>query len=335
MGHKLSLGKLRGIQEIANDQDRLTITALDHRGSLRRALRPDDPQSVPFETVVEFKMKLTKALIPHSSAILLDPIYGAAEALKQGYVSGDDGLLVSLEATGYEEGAGGDRVSSIAPGWGVEKIKLMGASAVKLLLYYNPGSETASQQEDLLEFAAEECRKYDIPLLVEPMTYSIPGGPQKGTTEFAKLKPDMVIQTARRLVPLGVDVLKAEFPADPNFEDDDVQMAAWCRELNDASDVPWVLLSAGVDYDTFKRQVEIACAEGASGFLAGRAIWQEVPDLAEDEQANFLNTTSAGRLKELTRIANEYSPNWRDIYADAIAEIDTAEGWQDRYEVES
>ena len=143
MGHKLSLGKIRGLQEIANDRDRLTITALDHRGSLRRALRPNDPKSVPFETMVEFKMKLVQSLISHSIAILLDPIYGAAAALKRGLVSGDDGLLVSLEATGYERGAGGDRVTRIAPGWGVEKIKRMGASAVKLRLYYNRASRTA------------------------------------------------------------------------------------------------------------------------------------------------------------------------------------------------
>jgi tagatose 1,6-diphosphate aldolase len=331
MTHRLTLGKLRGIQEIANDQNRLTITALDHRGSLRRALQPDDPASVEFERMVEFKMKLAAALIPHSSAILLDPIYGAAEAMKRGLIGGDDGLLVSLEATGYEEGEGGDRLSSIAEGWGVDKIKMMGASAVKLLLYYNPGSETASQQEDLLQRAAEDAAKYDIPLLVEPVTYSIPGGPKKGSAEFAKRKPEMVIETARRLVPLGIDVLKAEFPADPDFEADDVRMAEWCRELEDAAGVPWVLLSAGVDYGTFKRQVEIACASGASGFLAGRAIWQEVPGLPEDEQGDFLNTTSASRLEELTRIANEYGPAWNRKYAEAVAALDTDQGWQQRY----
>jgi tagatose 1,6-diphosphate aldolase len=276
-------------------------------------------------------MKLAGALIPHSSAILLDPIYGAAEAMKRGLVSGDDGLLVSLEASGYDEGEGGDRVSSVAEGWGVDKIKMMGASAVKLLLYYNPGSETASQQEDLLQQAAEDAAKYDIPLLVEPVTYSIPGGPKKGSAEFAKRKPEMVIETARRLAPMGIDVLKAEFPADSDFEDDDVQMAQWCRELDDAAGVPWVLLSAGVDYDTFKRQVEIACSSGASGFLAGRAIWQEVPGLPEDQQDGFLNTTSVSRLKELTRIANEYGPAWNERYGNAIAALDTDQGWQDRY----
>lgn len=331
MTHPLSLGKLRGIQEIANPQDRLTITALDHRGSLVRALNPDNPAAVSYDQVVEFKMKLIQALMPHSSAVLLDPIYGAAEAMKRNLVSGKDGLLVALEATGYEEAGSGDRITRVAPGWGVEKIKRMGASAVKLLLYYNPGSSTAAQQEDFLAQVAEDCRRYDIPLLLEPVTYSIPGGPQKGTAEFARLKPQMVIETARRLSPIGVDVLKAEFPADSAFEDDENRMAGWCRELNEAAGIPWVLLSAGVDYHTFKQQVEIACASGASGFLAGRAIWQEVTRLPAAEQEPFLHTVATARLSELTRIANATGTPWRQIYQDAIAAIDTAEGWQERY----
>ena len=330
MAHALSLGKIRGIQEIANDADRLTITALDHRGSLRRALRPDDPNAVTFQEMVDFKMKLARALAPHSSAILLDPIYGAAEAIKQGVITGKQGLLVALEATGYEDKEG-DRLTRVAEGWSVAKIKRMGASAVKLLLYYNPGSSTAAQQEEFVQQAAEACREHDIPFLVEPMTYSIPGGPKKGTAEFAKLKPDMVIETARRLCPMGIDILKAEFPADPDFETDENRMAEWCRELSEAAGIPWVLLSAGVDYDTFKMQVEIACANGASGFLAGRAIWQEVPKLKGAEQDEFLQNVSTQRLDELTRIANETGRPWREIYADAIAQVDSAEGWQVRY----
>ncbi len=48
-----------------------------------------------------------------------------------------------------------------------------------------------------------------------------------------------------------------------------------CKELDQASRLPWVLLSAGVDFESFRIQVEIACKAGASGFLAGRALWQE------------------------------------------------------------
>ena len=224
MEKSLSLGKLRGLQEIANPHGLFTITALDHRGSLKKAINAEDPKSVSYQQMVDYKIKLLNALAPHSSAILIDPIFGAAPALSGGHISGTQGFLVSLEATGYTD-AEGDRVTTVADGWGVDKIKRMGASAVKILLYYNPGSATAEQQEQFIMQAAEDCRVNDIPMLVEPMTYNIVDGPKKGTAEFAKRKPEMVIETARRLCPLGIDVLKAEFPEDPDFESDEVKMA--------------------------------------------------------------------------------------------------------------
>jgi tagatose-1,6-bisphosphate aldolase len=330
MEKNLSLGKIRGLQELANPEGLLTITALDHRGSLRRALNPDDPKSVPFERMRDYKLKLLRHLGPHSSAILIDPIYGAAAALTHGSIAGGQGFLVSLEATGYEL-EDGDRVTSAAEGWSVAKIKRMGASAVKILLYYNPGSSTAAQQEDFLQRAAEAARENDIPLLVEPMTYSPPDGPKKGTAEFAKLKPDMVIDTAERLCPMGIDVLKAEFPDDPDHERDEARMAEHCQALTEAAGIPWVLLSAGVGYDTFKLQASIACENGASGFLAGRAIWQEAPGLPEEQQDDFLASTSVSRLNELTEIANQNGRPWTEIYSHEIGAVDSAEGWQARY----
>jgi len=332
MTPSLTLGKVRGLQELANKQDLLTITALDHRGSLRRALNPDDPKSVDYQQMQDYKLKLLKHLGPHSSAILIDPVYGASAALAKGSILGQQGFLVSLEATGYDD-AEGDRLTSAADSWSVEKIKRMGASAVKLLLYYNPGSATAGQQEAFVEAAAVECRQHDIPFLVEPMTYHVVDGPKKGTPEFAKLKPQMVIETARRLCPLGIDVLKAEFPDDPDHETDESKMADHCQQLTEAAGVPWVLLSAGVGYDKFKLQTEIACQAGASGFLAGRAIWQEAPGMPAAEQDAFLADTSVKRLKELTSIANQHGRPWTQVYGPALAAIDVAEGWQERYSV--
>lgn len=326
----LTLGKIRGLQELANDHGMFTITALDHRGSLRRALQPDDPKSVSYERMMDYKMKLMRHLGPHSSAVLIDPIYGAAAGLATGQIGGHQGFLVSLEATGYED-QDGDRLTSAAEGWSVAKIKRMGASAVKILLYYNPGSSTAAEQEGFLRQAAEDCVEADIPLLVEPMTYNIPGGPKKGTAEFAERKPEMVIETARRLCPLGIDVLKAEFPDDPDHEQDESVMAEHCRQLTEAAAIPWVLLSAGVGYDKFRQQAQIACENGASGFLAGRAIWQEAPGLPENEQDDFLSTTSVGRLNELSEIANQNGRPWLEIYGEAVAQADTAEGWQARF----
>jgi tagatose 1,6-diphosphate aldolase len=330
MAEALTLGKLRGLQELANSHDLFTITALDHRGSLRKAIDPDQPKSVTFQQMVDYKVKLLNALAPYSSAILIDPVFGAAEALRGGHISGTQGFLVSLEATGYED-SDGDRITSVAEGWGVDKIKRMGASAVKILLYYNPGSSTAARQEEFLQRSVEQCHKHDIPLLVEPMTYHLVDGPKKGTAEFAERKPEMVIETARRLCPLGMDVLKAEFPDDPDFQKDETVMADNCRQLTEAAGIPWVLLSAGVGYETFKLQATLACANGASGFLAGRAIWQEAPGLPETEQQQFLEKIAVQRLQELTEIANSTGRPWTSLYADEIGAVDSTEGWQARY----
>jgi tagatose 1,6-diphosphate aldolase len=141
----------------------------------------------------------------------------------------------------------------------------------------------------------------------------------------------MVIETARRLCPMGIDVLKAEFPDDPDFENDERAMAGHCAELSDAAGIPWVLLSAGVAFDTFQLQTTLACENGASGFLAGRAIWQEAPGLPEAEQIGFLATTAVSRLNALTEIANRSGRPWTELYADRLATVDSAEGWQLRF----
>ena len=330
MTHGLTLGKVRGLQEISNSYGLFTITALDHRGSLRKALNPDNPESVSYQDMVDYKAKLLDALAPNSSAILIDPIFGAATALQGNHILGNQGFLVSLEATGYSD-VEGDRVTAAADGWSVEKIKRMGASAVKILLYYNPGSATAAEQEQFVAQAAADCQANDIPLLVEPMTYHIVNGPKKGSPEFAERKPEMVIETARKLCPLGIDVLKAEFPDDPDFQKDEATMARHCEELTEAAEAPWVLLSAGVDYDTFNLQTRLACENGASGFLAGRAIWQEAPGLPEGEQAQFLSTTAVQRLDNLTEIANRSGRPWKSVLTGELEALDVSEGWQARY----
>ena len=77
----------------------------------------------------------------------------------------------------------------------------------------------------------------------------------------------VVVETARRLVIDGVDVLKAEFPleAGRGAKADERDWGAACTELSQASTVPWILLSAGVSYETYLRQVTVWPWAGQSG----------------------------------------------------------------------
>ncbi|HBY08044.1 MAG TPA: hypothetical protein DEH22_09775, partial [Chloroflexi bacterium] len=248
----LTIGKIRGLQQCSTPRGTFTCLALDHRQNLRRSLKPQNPGSVSDSALTDFKLEVTAALAGEATAVLLDPEYSAAQAVAAGVIPGNAGLVVAVESTGY----GGEptaRQSQILPGWSVEKAKRMGASMIKLLVYYHPDSPTATEIEVFTQQVAEDCQKHDLGIMLEPLSYSLDG--DKLTTDEKRY---VVVETARKLTPLGVDILKAEFPLDTG----NTAEAAWgaaCAEVSAASQVPWILLSAAVDFETYLRQVTVAC----------------------------------------------------------------------------
>ncbi len=329
---RLTIGKIRGLQQIANPDGIFTICAMDHRGSLRSMVDEEHPEQVNYEEMVERKLELCSSLARHASAVLLDPLFGAAQCISHGVLPNDTGLLVSIEASGY--GGGKEhRLTKLLEGWNVEKIGRMGASAVKILVYYRPDlNQLASQQLDTVNTVANECIKYDLPFLVEPKSYPI-GNEVNNPPQFAALKEQLVIRTARDITALPVDVLKAEFPADLRYKKDKPELINLCHQLDTASRVPWVVLSAGVDFELFCQQVEIACQAGASGFLGGRAIWQEAMCIENaQERVQYLSTVGSDRLERLTEIANRYAVPWYKKLGLAAHElVHTSERWYQEY----
>lgn len=328
----LTIGKLRGLQQVASPDGIFTICAMDHRGSLRSMINKENPGEVSYEEMVERKLELCSSLAKYASAVLLDPIFGAAQCISRGILPKSTGLLVSIEASGY--GGGKEhRLTELLSGWSVEKIKQMGASAVKILVYYRPDlKQLAGKQRDTVGMVARECIKYDLPFLVEPVSYPV-GSETTNPREFARLKGKLVIQTARDITALPVDVLKSEFPADLRYTKDKAELIELCRQLDASSPIPWVILSAGVDFELFYKQVEIACQAGASGFLGGRAIWQEAMNIDDArERVRYLSTVGADRLKKLAEIANKYAVPWyKKLGLTAGELVDITEGWHQQY----
>ncbi len=306
---ELTIGKMRGLQRISGSEGIFSICAMDHRGSLESRICADLSPEVCREGVTGFKLELCRALAAGASAVLLDPIYGAAQAIAGGLVPRSTGLLVSLESSGYT-GSSQARETELLPAWSVAKIKRMGADAVKLLVYYRPDlEELASRQRAVVQLVALACRRYDIPCLVEAVSYAV-GAEVDEPGLYAQRKPELVITTARQLTALPIDVLKAEFPADLHSHTD-LEMLEICLELDAASAKPWVILSGGADYAAFERQVTLACRAGASGFLAGRAIWQEAVGIEEEGQRRrFLETTALSRLRKLSGLACKHGTPW-------------------------
>jgi tagatose-1,6-bisphosphate aldolase len=299
--------------------------ALDHRGNLQRALNPENPASIGYEEMTAFKEEVTRIISPVASGILLDPQFGAAQAVAAGALAPGCGLLVAAEKTGYT-GDPTARESQILPGWGVEKIVRMGADGVKLLIYYHPDAPNAAEQEALVAMVGEQCRQFDIPFFLEPLSFALDLAQKKLPSAEKRV---VVTETARKLTPLGVDVLKAEFPINIADEKNETVWADACAELNEASLCPWIILSAGVSFEEFERQTTIACQNGASGVLVGRAVWAEAADLQGEARTEFLETTAIERIKRLTAVIEMHGVPWSAYYPNITAAA--SEGWYEAY----
>ena len=59
----------------------------------------------------------------------------------------------------------------------------------------------------------------------------------------------------------------------------------------------------------FPRAVEASCRGGASGFLAGRALWTAT--LGADDPTEILRERSVPRLRELGEIVDAHARPWR------------------------
>lgn len=320
----LLLGTRRGLDATSSPRGTFAVLALDHRQNLRKELHPEDPSATAADEMIDFKRTVVRSLSSVATGTLLDPEIGAAQCIADGSLPGRDGLIVALEATGYE-GLPEARNSRLLPGWDVAKAKRLGASAAKLLVYYHPHARNASDQEQLVATVAADCRAHDLALFVEPLSFGLDGGALAGED-----RRRVVIETARHMTALGGDVLKAEFPYDVAV-DDRSRWAEACAELDGASRLPWVLLSGGVDDATFEAQVEVACDAGASGVLVGRSVWAPAAGLGREERTAWLDGEGAARLRRLVDLVERSGHPWRPRWTAAVQPDDPEPGWYARY----
>ncbi len=282
------------------------ILAIDHRANLLASLNKHAPQPLTDADFTAFKSQIQASLLPSASAILTDPVYGIGSGIAGGLIGGQVGLLAPLEITNYDLHPR-ERITKFIEGWSVAKIKRVGGSGVKLLLYYHPDDSLATEKRDLVSRIVDESNRHDIPFYLEPIAYSVDPAGKLSVDELRQV----VVESARIFSQLGVDVLKLEFPVDPKQSMDEVIWKQALDELNVACTVPWAILSGGVAYAIFKRQAEMACAAGASGVIVGRAVWGEAVELQGAARQAFLNDTGKSRMQELRQICVQSAESWQ------------------------
>jgi tagatose 1,6-diphosphate aldolase len=206
----------------------------------------------------------------------------------------------------------------------VEKIKRIGADAVKVLTWYRPDADPAvcRAQQDFTQRIGEACARYDIPFVFELLVYPLAADAEQ-TRDYIEMKskhPEFVLESVRTFADpkFGVDLFKLESPlaaADvpgvgaPGWE----EAQRWFDALGEAAGRPWVMLSAGAGMEEFRRILTHAYRAGASGYLAGRAIWlkafEQFPDWDAIRQG--LRGEAVEYMRSLNELTDRSAQPWQ------------------------
>ncbi len=320
---ELTPGKLWGMRRMADAGGRFKMTAVDQRPPIKNPIATHyGAEEAPYDDVARFKALLIETLQGESSAMLLDPHYAIPRGLP--LLSPQKGLIVTLEDSIFKETPDG-RLSAEIDDWSVEKIRRMGGDAVKVLAWYRPDAGEAANrhQRDFVKRIGEACQRYDIPFLFELLVYPLAKDAHQ-TRDYVEMrgkKADDVLASVEEFArPVyGVDVFKLESPV--NADDaPGVGNEGWEEvqrvfdEMGRLAGRPWVMLSAGAGKDAFRNILTHACHAGASGYLAGRAIWLDAfarfPDWAAMRQG--LETESVAYMRELNALTDARARPWHE-----------------------
>jgi tagatose 1,6-diphosphate aldolase len=303
---------------------------MDQRGSLEKAIGKARGTPATPEDLVAFKEAVAAVLTRHASAVLLDPEFGLSALKKR---APGTGVLLAYEKTGYDT-KDDSRMPDLLPEWSVRRLVEAGASAIKVLLYYNPNhpDRINTVKTAFIERVGGECAAADAPFFLEVIAYDDSLGDAKGL-EFAKAKPRLVAAYMKEfsLPRYGVDVLKVEVPVNMTYVEGTktfggqkaYSRAEAMKLFKDAASVaqkPFIYLSAGVSDEVFRETLEVAAEAGTpfSGVLCGRATWQDgISVYAARGKAGlteWLEDRGVKNVKALNEVLAKGAKPWWDFY---------------------
>ena len=260
---KNNLGKLIHLKKLCTDKNHFQMLAVDQRPPIFNLITDSTGQSYTYSQVVECKRLITQHLSKLATAILMDPHYSLSNILR---FNQSKGLVITLEEHSFIEAQKG-RYSRNIDNWSVEKIKKAGGDAVKVLAWYRPDAdeESIEHQQEYVKKIGEECEKYSIPFLLELLVYPFKDD-ENHTTEYQEQKQKKtqhVIESVKEFAKdkYKVDIFKLESPVDSSMLEGDITNStekAFSDLAEATNDKPWVVLSSGMDKDSFYKCLELS-----------------------------------------------------------------------------
>ncbi|BCA85029.1 tagatose 1,6-diphosphate aldolase 2 [Enterococcus saigonensis] len=271
------------IKQLSDKNGVISALAIDQRGALKKMINKYQDTEAEAVQIEDFKKIVSSELTQYASSILLDPEFGLPAA---GVRDENAGLLLAYEKTGYDASTPG-RLPDILSIWSVKRLKEAGADACKFLLYYDvdESDEINDQKKAFMERIGSECAAEDLPFFLELVSYDA-NDADASTKEYALKKPHKVIEMMKEFSKprYGVDVLKMEVPVNMNYVEGYAkgevaytkeEAMGYFKEQAEATDLPFIFLSAGVTAELFQETLKFAKEAGSTfnGVLCGRATW--------------------------------------------------------------
>lgn len=249
--------------------------------SLQLDLTSDDQLLIYNQLMAQMVWDLSK----HATGIVINPEDGFYTIINK---ANNAGLLLTLESR--DVNLSPEAVPTFARNWSPEHIR-NNYAVCKLELFYHPKEANALRKKKFVSEILDYCRYLGIDFVLELKFFKLNEEASESSQQEMKL---WSISEFRTLC----DILVLEPPLDP------LSMATVTAEL----DIPWLYTSVTSSYEEFKNQMRMSLENGASGFIIGHSLWQELPDVKDgnfDEAFNFIRTIARDRLIELMRITKE------------------------------
>ena len=314
-----SSGKREYIEKLSNEDSMIGALAIDQRGALKKMFAKFQTTEVKNEQIERFKEIVSSELTPYASSILLDPEFGLPAASVR---AENAGLLLAYEKTGYDASTPG-RLPDSLDVWSVKRLKEAGADACKFLLYYdiNESDEINDRKKAYMERIGAECVAEDVPFFLELLSYDA-NITDVSSKEYAAVKPEKVIKMMEEFSKprYNVDVLKVEVPVNMNYvegySNDEIvyskeEAARYFKEQAEATDLPFIFLSAGVSAELFQETLRFAKQAGSTfnGVLCGRATWANgvEPFVLDNEEVvrDWMKKEGRKNIQELNAVIKE------------------------------
>ncbi|KAE9530207.1 aldolase [Testudinibacter aquarius] len=281
------------LKDIARPSGGFAMLAVDQREAMRNMFADSGmKQPIADNILTDFKVNAAKIISPYASAVLVDNQFCYSEIVKQKAISDNSALIVAGDLFIPGNGIPVDNVC-IDPNIDAQEVKQNGGKALKLLILWRQ-DEDAQQRIEMVKEFNQKCHSAGLLSIIEPVVR-----PPRLGDKFDR--EQCILNAAKELGDLGSDLYKGEMPLFGKGESKTLLDAA--KKLNDNINIPWVILSSGIHENLFCRAVRMAMQAGASGFLAGRAIWASTIGLPDTEL--MLRDISAPRMQYLGTLVDE------------------------------